>query len=43
MRWYNRVLMPMGLFFEKRLRLVPGMIDVTRVDEVLLVCRKNHA
>lgn len=42
MRWYNRVLMPMGLFFEKRLRLVPGMIDVTRVDEVLLVCRKNH-
>jgi len=43
MRWYNRVLMPMGLFFEKRLRLVPGMIDVTRVDEVLLVCRKNRA
>jgi SAM-dependent methyltransferase len=43
MRWYNRVLMPMELFFEKRLRLVPGMIDVTRVDEVLLVCRKNHA
>ena len=43
MLWYNRVLMPMELFFEKRLRLVPGMIDVTRVDEVLLVCRKNHA
>jgi SAM-dependent methyltransferase len=43
MRWYNRVLMPMGLFFEKRLRLVPGMIDATRVDEVLLVCRRSHA
>lgn len=42
MRWYNRVLMPMGVYFEKRLRLVPGMIDVTHVDEVLLVCRKNH-
>ena len=43
MRWYNRVLMPIGLLFEKRLRLVPGMIDATRVDEVLLVCRRNHA
>ena len=43
MRWYNRVFMPVGLLFEKRLRLVPGMIDVTRVDEVLLVCRKNYA
>jgi SAM-dependent methyltransferase len=41
MRWYNRVLMPIGLLFEKRLRLEPGMIDATRVDEVLLVCRKN--
>jgi SAM-dependent methyltransferase len=41
MRWYNRVFMPIGLFFEKRLRLIPGMIDATRVDEVLLVCRKN--
>jgi len=42
MRWYNRVFMPMGLYFEKRLRLVPGMIDATRVDEVLLVCRKGR-
>jgi len=43
MRWYNRVFMPIGLLFEKRLRLVPGMIDVTHADEVLLVCRKNRA
>jgi len=43
MRWYNRVLMPIGLLFEKRLRLVPGMIDAARVDEVLLVCRRDHA
>lgn len=42
MRWYNRVFMPIGLLFEKRLRLVPGMIDATRVDEVLLVCRKGR-
>jgi len=43
MRWYNRVFMPIGLFFEKRLRLVPGMIDARRVDEVLLVCRRDPA
>jgi len=43
MRWYNRVFMPLGLLFEKRLRLVPGMINAARVDEVLLVCRRNHA
>jgi len=42
MRWYNRVFMPLGLFFASRLRLVPGMIDTTRVDEVLLVCRRQH-
>ena len=41
MRWYNRVFMPMGLMFEKRLRLVPGMIDARRVDEALLVCRRD--
>jgi len=41
MRWYNRVFLPIGLFFEKRLRLVPGMIDARRVDEVLLVCRRE--
>jgi len=43
MRWYNRVFMPIGLVCAKRLRLVPGMIDVTCVDEVLLVCRRTGA
>ena len=43
MLWYNRVFMPVGLFFEKPLKLVPGMIDARRVDEVLLVCRRNPA
>ena len=43
MRWYNRVFLPLGLRFAKQLHLVPGMVDVTRVDEVLLVCRKNSA
>ncbi|HET9481877.1 MAG TPA: methyltransferase domain-containing protein [Candidatus Polarisedimenticolia bacterium] len=41
MRWYNRVFMPIRLFFEKRLRLRPGMIDAAHVDEVLLVCRRR--
>lgn len=43
MRCYNRVLLPLGLMFAKPLRLMAGMVDVTRVDEVLLVCRKVHA
>ena len=43
MRWYNRVFMPLGVLFEKRLRLVPGLIDVRRADEVLLVLRKSSA
>jgi len=43
MRWYNRLFMPMALLCARRLRLMPGMIDATRVDEVLLVCRRNHA
>ena len=42
MRWYNRVLMPLGLRFAGPLRLAPGLVDVTRVDEILLVCRKDR-
>ena len=41
MRWYNRVLMPMGLYLEKPLRLVRGMVNHRRVDEVLLICRRG--
>jgi SAM-dependent methyltransferase len=39
--WYNRVFMPLGVRFQKKLALVPGMLDTERVDEVLLVCRKR--
>ena len=39
----NRVLMPLGVRFQKELALAPGMIDATAVDEVLLVCRKHGA
>ncbi len=41
MWWYNHVLMPLGTRFQKKLTLVPGMIDNERVDEILLVCRKE--
>ncbi len=41
MWWYNHVFMPMGVFFQKRLNLVPGMVDTTGVDEIILVCKKT--
>ena len=40
MWWYNRVMMPLGVRFQKKLTLASGMIDTDDVDEVLLVCRK---
>jgi hypothetical protein len=45
MRFYNRLFMPLGLLFQKELRIEPGMIETGGVDEVLLVCRKaaRHA
>ena len=41
MWWYNKVFMPLGMRFQKRLQLQPGMIDTQDVDEILLVCRKK--
>lgn len=43
MWWYNRVFMPLGLRFQKKLALVPGMIDDADVAEIILVCRKPCA
>jgi SAM-dependent methyltransferase len=43
MWWYNRVFMPLGLRFQKALRVAPGMIATDNVDEILLVCRKGVA
>jgi SAM-dependent methyltransferase len=39
--WYNHAFMPLGLRFQKALRLTAGMIDTEGVDEVLLVCRRE--
>ncbi|MEO7157770.1 MAG: SAM-dependent methyltransferase, partial [Vicinamibacterales bacterium] len=41
MWWYNRVFMPLGVRFQKKLALVAGLIDTEHVDEVLLVGRKS--
>jgi len=41
MWWYNRVMMPLGMRFQRKLELLPGMIDTRKVDEILLVCRKQ--
>lgn len=41
MRWYNGLFLPLGLFLQKRLAWVSGLIDVSNVDELLLVCRRG--
>ncbi|MGA6826064.1 class I SAM-dependent methyltransferase [Nitrospira sp. NS4] len=41
MRWYNGLFLPLGLLLQRPLAWGPGLIDVTNVDEVLLVCRRD--
>lgn len=41
MRWYNRLVLPLGLILQRRLALAPGLIDAAEVDEILLVCRRG--
>jgi SAM-dependent methyltransferase len=41
MWWYNRAFMPLGLRFQKPLKLTRGMIPTDTVDEVLLLCRRE--
>lgn len=43
MRWYNQIFMPLGLRFQKKLDLTPGMIATDDVDEILLVCLKRRS
>ena len=43
MRWYNQIFMPLGLRFQKKLDLTPGMIATDDVDEILLVCLKSRS
>lgn len=39
LRFYNWLFFPLGMLGQKRLKLVDGLIDLTDVDEVLIVCR----
>ncbi|HEX3344177.1 MAG TPA: class I SAM-dependent methyltransferase [Polyangiaceae bacterium] len=41
--WYDRVMLGIGTRLQKKLTVVPGMIDVSNVDEILLTCRKSAA
>ena len=39
--WYNRVFMPIGLKFQKKLDFGTGLIATPAVDEILMICRKG--
>ncbi len=41
LRCYNWVFFPLGMLFQKRLAFTCGLMDLTGVDEVLLVCRRK--
>lgn len=43
MRWYNRLILPIGLRLQPRLALVDGWLDDSRNDEVMVVCRRRAA
>lgn len=38
MRWYNHVLLPLAIFFQRPLRFERGLLPTDGVDEVVLVC-----
>lgn len=40
MNWYNRVFMPLGMWFQKKLKFTPGLLNTDNVHEVALVCRR---
>jgi SAM-dependent methyltransferase len=41
MRCYNWLFFPLGRLFQKRLVLLDGLMDLSAIDEVLLVCRRK--
>ena len=40
LRWYNALLLPLGLLTQRRLEWGTGLIDVAGVGELLLACRR---
>jgi len=41
MFFYNRLFMPLGVYFQSRLKVASGLMDTTGVDEIVLVCRRE--
>jgi SAM-dependent methyltransferase len=44
--WYNWVLLPLGILFQKPLSFSPGLIETSEgagVDEIVMICRKSYA
>jgi hypothetical protein len=40
LRWYNALLLPLGLLTQRRLEWGTSLIDVAGVGELLLACRR---
>ena len=40
MKWHNKLFMPLALRMQKKLRFHPGTLDLRKVDEIILVCKK---
>jgi SAM-dependent methyltransferase len=40
-RWYNRYFLPIGLRTQKPLAWSPGLVDVAKVGEIVLACRRR--
>ena len=41
LRWYNAVILPLGLWLQRPLEWNDGLIDVANVGELLLACRRR--
>ena len=40
-RWYNWLLLPIGMLLQKRLNWTDGLIDLAGVHEIILLCRRQ--
>jgi SAM-dependent methyltransferase len=38
---YNNLFLPLGMYFQKELHLVSGLVNTNAVDEIVLVCRRG--
>ena len=39
--WYNWLLLPLGILFQKRLKFRDGLLDTRGVAEIVMVCRRT--